>query len=71
MNGIGLPRRQFLGQSGAPITSASVLNSPLLTQAFAANRAKKLFLGRISRPSIQGSREVLSRPSRAGKISIG
>src|SRR6516162_9638869 len=32
MNGIGLPRRQFLGQSGALITSAAVLNSPLLTQ---------------------------------------
>ena len=42
MNGIGLPRRQFLGQSGAPITSAAVLNSPLLTQAFAAQPGEEI-----------------------------
>ena len=42
MNGIGLPRRQFLGQSGAPITSAAVLNSPLLAQAFAAQPGEEI-----------------------------
>src|SRR6516165_10651056 len=36
MDSIDLPRRQFLGQSGALLTGAAVLNSPLLTQAFAA-----------------------------------
>src|SRR6516164_773478 len=42
MNGIGLPRRQFLGQSGALITSTAVLNSPLLTQAFAAQPGEEI-----------------------------
>ena len=60
MNSIDLPRRQFLGQTGALVTSAAVLNSSLRTQAFAAHPAKKLFLGRISRRPTQGSPEALS-----------
>jgi len=42
MDSIDLPRRQFLGQSGALVTSAAVLNSPLLTQAFAAQPAEEI-----------------------------
>jgi DMSO/TMAO reductase YedYZ molybdopterin-dependent catalytic subunit len=42
MNSIGLPRRQFLGQSGALVASAGVLNSPLLTQAFASQSGEEI-----------------------------
>jgi DMSO/TMAO reductase YedYZ molybdopterin-dependent catalytic subunit len=42
MNSIDLPRRQFLGQSGAVITSAAVLNSSLRTQAFAAQPGEEI-----------------------------
>ena len=42
MDRIGLPRRQFLGQSGALIAGAAVLNSPLLTQAFAAQPGQEI-----------------------------
>ena len=42
MNGIDLPRRQVLGQSGALITSAAVLNSPLLTQAVFAQPGEEI-----------------------------
>jgi DMSO/TMAO reductase YedYZ molybdopterin-dependent catalytic subunit len=42
MDSINLPRRQFLGQSGALVTSAAVLNSPLLTQAFAAQPGEEI-----------------------------
>ena len=42
MDTIRLPRRQFLGQTGALITSAAVLNSPLLTQAFAAQPGEEI-----------------------------
>ena len=42
MNSIDLPRRQFLGQSSALVTSAAILNSPLLTQAFAAQPGEEI-----------------------------
>jgi DMSO/TMAO reductase YedYZ molybdopterin-dependent catalytic subunit len=42
MDSIDLPRRQFLGQSRALVTSAVVLNSPLLTQAFAAQPSEEI-----------------------------
>jgi DMSO/TMAO reductase YedYZ molybdopterin-dependent catalytic subunit len=42
MDSIDLSRRQFLGQSGALVTSAAVLNSPLLTQAFAAQPGEEI-----------------------------
>ena len=42
MDSINLPRRQFLGQSGALVTSAAVLNSPLLTQALAAQPGEEI-----------------------------
>ena len=42
MNSIDLPRRQFLRQSGALVTSAAVLNNPLLTQAFAVQLGEEI-----------------------------
>jgi DMSO/TMAO reductase YedYZ molybdopterin-dependent catalytic subunit len=39
---IGLPRRQFLGQSSALVASAAVLTSRLLTQAFAAQPGEEI-----------------------------
>jgi DMSO/TMAO reductase YedYZ molybdopterin-dependent catalytic subunit len=42
MDSIDLSRRQFLGQSGALVTSAAVLNSPLLTQAFASQPGEEI-----------------------------
>jgi DMSO/TMAO reductase YedYZ molybdopterin-dependent catalytic subunit len=42
MDSIGLTRRQFWGQSGALVASAAVLNSPLLTQAFAAQPGEEI-----------------------------
>jgi DMSO/TMAO reductase YedYZ molybdopterin-dependent catalytic subunit len=42
MNSIDMPRRQFLSQSGALITSAAVLNSSLLTQALGAQPGEEI-----------------------------
>jgi DMSO/TMAO reductase YedYZ molybdopterin-dependent catalytic subunit len=42
MDSINVPRRRFLGQSGAVITSTALLNSPLLTQAFAAQPSEEI-----------------------------
>jgi DMSO/TMAO reductase YedYZ molybdopterin-dependent catalytic subunit len=42
MDSIDLSRRRFLGQSGALVTSAAVLNSPLLTEAFAAQPGEEI-----------------------------
>jgi DMSO/TMAO reductase YedYZ molybdopterin-dependent catalytic subunit len=42
MNSIDLPRRQFLGQTGALVTSAAVLNSSVLAQAFAAQPGEEI-----------------------------
>jgi DMSO/TMAO reductase YedYZ molybdopterin-dependent catalytic subunit len=42
MNSIDLPRRRFLGQSGALITGTALLNTPLLMQAFAAQPGEKI-----------------------------
>jgi hypothetical protein len=42
MDGIDLPRRQFLGQSGALVASATVLNSLLPTQVFAAQPGEEI-----------------------------
>ena len=42
MNGIGPTQRQFWGQSSALAASAAVLNSPLLTQAFAAQPGEEI-----------------------------
>jgi hypothetical protein len=36
MDSIDLPRRQLLGQTSALVAGAALLNSPLLTRAFAA-----------------------------------
>ena len=71
MDSIGLTRRQFWGQSGALVASAAVLNSPLLTQAFAAQPGEEIIPGRTSRRPTQGSPEALSKTCSAGKISTG
>jgi DMSO/TMAO reductase YedYZ molybdopterin-dependent catalytic subunit len=42
MNSIDMPRRQFLGQSGALVTSAAVLNSSLLMQALGAQPGEEI-----------------------------
>lgn len=42
MNSIDLPRRRFLGQSGALITGTALLNTPLLMQAFAAQPGEEI-----------------------------
>jgi hypothetical protein len=42
MDSIDLPRRQFLGQSGALVTTAAVLNSPLLAQALAVQPGEEI-----------------------------
>jgi DMSO/TMAO reductase YedYZ molybdopterin-dependent catalytic subunit len=42
MRSIVLPRRQFLGQSGALVTSAAVLSSPLLMEAPAAQPGEEI-----------------------------
>ena len=42
MDSIRLPRRQFLGQSGALVASAAVLDSALLMQAFAAQPGEEI-----------------------------
>jgi hypothetical protein len=42
MDSIDMPRRQFLSQSGVLVASAAVLNSPLLTQAFAAQPGEEI-----------------------------
>jgi hypothetical protein len=71
MNSIDMPRRQFLRQSGALVTSAAVLNSPLLTQAFAAQPGEEIIPWSDQPPVDPGSPEALSRTCSAGKISIG
>ena len=71
MDSIGLPRRQFLGQTGALVTSAAVLNSPLLTQALAAQPGEEIIPWSDQPPADPGSPEALSRTCSGGKISIG
>ena len=54
MDSIDLPRRQFLGQSAALVTSAAVLSSPLVMRAFAAQPGEEIIPWSDQRPADPG-----------------
>ena len=71
MDSIDLPRRQFLGQSGALLTGAAVLNSPLLTQAFAAQPGEEIIPWSDQPPPDPGVARGAIQNLQRGKISTG
>jgi hypothetical protein len=71
MDDSGMPRRQFLAQSGAVITAAAALSDAWLAQAFAAGPGDQIVPWSDPPPAEPAAASGLVRICSTGRISAG